>query len=201
MAHLWPIHAKSAVISTSRRSTQRRFAGEQGRPTAGRGGRRQCRAGSGGPKLAKDLLQPPVPDGAAGWRDVAGGAPEDSVLGPGERSLLDGDVVDDVEVVDLDVRVRGRPRTSCRRTRRRPPFPRRAFRLAPRRRRHPRSLPRTRRCRRRVEGVFPFSKASRVVIVIKKPPSVDEVQAEGSRARWAFARGLGTWSFSVEDLG
>src|SRR6478736_8379316 len=44
--------------------------------------------------------------GAAGWWDVAHGTMKDAVVLPRECALLNGEVVDDVNAVDLDVRVR-----------------------------------------------------------------------------------------------
>lgn len=44
-------------------------------------------------------------DGAPGRLELAHGAVEDTVMGPGERALLDGDVIDDLNVIDLDVGV------------------------------------------------------------------------------------------------
>ena len=44
-------------------------------------------------------------DCAAGWRDVARRGVKDAVVGPAECAFLDGDVVDEVNVVDLDVPV------------------------------------------------------------------------------------------------
>src|SRR5262249_47919307 len=44
-------------------------------------------------------------DRTAGWRYVAHGAAEHPVVRSGECALLDGDVVDDVQAVDLHVRV------------------------------------------------------------------------------------------------
>src|SRR5262250_1291012 len=46
------------------------------------------------------------PDRAAGGRDIARRAVEDAVVRTGECALLDGDVVDDVKAVYIDVRVR-----------------------------------------------------------------------------------------------
>jgi hypothetical protein len=46
------------------------------------------------------------PDGAAGRRDVAHRAVEDAVVGAGECALLDGNVVDNVKAVHIDMRVR-----------------------------------------------------------------------------------------------
>src|ERR1700740_2913215 len=46
------------------------------------------------------------PNGPAGWRDVAHRALEDAVVRAGECAFLDGDVVDDVKAVHIDMRVR-----------------------------------------------------------------------------------------------
>ena len=46
-------------------------------------------------------------DRAAGRRDIAGRAVQDTLMGSGEGAFLDRDVSGDVEVVDLDVRASG----------------------------------------------------------------------------------------------
>ena len=45
------------------------------------------------------------PDRAAGRRDGTRRALQDTVVRPGERALLDGDVAQDVKIVDVDVGV------------------------------------------------------------------------------------------------
>jgi hypothetical protein len=131
-------------------------------------------------------------DNAAVWWDVAGAAVEDSVMRSGERSLLDGDVVDDVEVVDLDVPVGECGEAAavelgagCFPSPRIPPGAAKMTSSAST------SANASMSCALKVS--VPFSKASRVVVVMRESPSVGVVHAEG---RWVVRWRVGTLVFS-----
>ena len=122
-------------------------------------------------------------DGAAGWWDVAGRGVEDAVVGPGERAFLDGDVVDEVHVVDLDVRVGEGAEASRRRTRRSPAFPRPRIPPGAWKTTSSASTSANPSMSWALKVSVPLSNASRVVMVMDSSLRSVNVQAEGSRGR------------------
>ena len=80
-------------------------------------------------------------DRTARWWDVPRGTAKNAVLRPGERALLNRDVVDEVNGLDVDARIREGGEPTPKKTRRTLPFPRRLTRLALRRRHCQQGLP------------------------------------------------------------